>query len=69
MTIWVVQYWPYVNCDLDDPGAGGERPCFRIVPEDDPERWIAQTNPYLPPEVQEEAALLMAEALSQILGV
>ena len=69
MATWLVQYWPSVNCDLGDPGAAGERPCFRIVPEDEPERWIAQTNPNLPPEVQEEAALLMAEVLSQILGV
>jgi hypothetical protein len=46
-----------------------ERPCFRIAPEDDLERWIAQTNPDLPPKVQEESALLIAEALSELLGV
>jgi hypothetical protein len=69
MAIWLVEYWPYVNCDLDDPGVGRELPCFRIVPADDPERWIAQTNPHLALEAQEEAALLMAEALSQVLGI
>ena len=60
MALWIVKY---------RPGSGGERPCFRIVPEDDPERWIAQTNPYLPSKVQEEAALLIAEVLSQVLGI
>jgi hypothetical protein len=69
MATWLVEYWPYVNCDLDDPGTGRELPCFRIVPEDDHERWIAQTNPHLPREAQEETALLMAEVLSQVLGI
>jgi hypothetical protein len=41
---------------------------FRIFPQDNPAQWIAQTNPYLPREVQEEAALLMAQALSHALG-
>lgn len=60
MAIWLVKYWP---------GSMSERPCFRIAPEDDLERWIAQTNPDLPPKVQEESALLIAEALSELLGV
>jgi hypothetical protein len=33
-----------------------------------PENWIAQTNEYLPREVQEEAAVMMAEALPSALG-
>jgi hypothetical protein len=41
---------------------------FRIFPQDDPATWIAQTNASLPQDVQEEAALLMAEALSHALG-
>jgi hypothetical protein len=69
MATWLVEYWPWVKHTLDDQGAGGECPCFRIVPADDRERWIAQTNPNLPPEVQEEAAFLIAEALSELLGV
>jgi hypothetical protein len=69
MTIWTVEYWPSVNCDLNDPAAGNECPRFRIVPQGDPGPWIAQTNPHLPREVQEEAALLIADALSRILGV
>lgn len=69
MATWRVEYWPCVNCDLDNLAAGGERPCFRIVSEGGPERWIAATNPNLPPAVQEEAALLIAEALSQLLGI
>jgi hypothetical protein len=68
MTIWLVEYFPYVKSDPDSPELGHEIPCFRIYPEDDPERWIAQTNEDLPREVQEEAALIMAEALSKILG-
>jgi hypothetical protein len=67
MATWLVNYWPGPNCDLDDPRR--ELPCFRIVPQDEPDRWIAQTNPHLPWEVQEEAALLIAEALSKVLGV
>jgi hypothetical protein len=58
-----------VNCNLDDPAAGSERPCFRVVPAGDPESWIAQTNPNLPPEVQEELAFTIAQALFQILGI
>ncbi len=69
MTTWLVEYRPCPTCDPDDPGAERELPCFRIVPEDNHERWIAQTNPHLPRKVQEETALLIAEALSQILGV
>jgi hypothetical protein len=59
MAVWIVKYWP---------GSEGERACFRIVPEHDPERWIAQTNPDLPTKAQEEFALLIAEALSELLG-
>jgi len=68
MTTWLVEYLPYVKSDPDSPELGEEIPSFRIFPEDDPERWIAQTNEDLPREVQEEAALIMAHALSRILG-
>jgi hypothetical protein len=68
MTTWFVEYSPYIKSDPDSPELGHEIPCFRIFPEDDPERWIAQTNEDLPREVQEEAALIMADALSRILG-
>jgi hypothetical protein len=68
MTTWLVEYSPYIKSDPDTPELGVEIPCFRIFPEDDPERWIAQTNEDLPPDVQEEAALIMADALSKILG-
>jgi hypothetical protein len=69
MTKWLVIYWPCRDFDLAgrEALAGREFPSFRIFPEDDPESWIAQTNPDLPREVQ-EAALLIAEALSKILG-
>jgi hypothetical protein len=60
MAKWFVQY---------RPGSEDELPCFRIATEDDPACWIAQTNPSLSPEVQQEVAILIAEALSEILGV
>jgi hypothetical protein len=69
MATWLVEYWPGLNCDPDNPSAVQELPRFRIVPEGEPNRWIAETNPDLPPEVQEEAALLIADALSKILGI
>lgn len=68
MTTWLVEYLPYVKSNPDSPELGEEIPCFRIVPEDNPENWIAQTNEDLPREVQEEAAVIMAEALSNALG-
>jgi hypothetical protein len=69
MARWLVEYWPLLSADLDDPRWGCELPCFHVFPEGEPERWIVQTNANLPPEVQEEAAILIAEALSKILGV
>jgi hypothetical protein len=68
MTTWLVEYFPYVISDPDSPEHGEEIPCFRIFPEDDPARWIARTNEDLPREVQEEAAVMMAAALSNALG-
>jgi len=66
MATWLVKY-----CLLRKlwPGSEHERPCYRVVAEDDPERWIAQTNSYWSREVQEETALLIAEVLSQVLGI
>lgn len=65
MTIWLVEYSPLIGWDLDDTRGLFEMPRFRIVPESEAERWIAMTNEKLPPELQEEAALIMAEALSK----
>ncbi len=69
MARWLVEYCPLLNCDLDQPDAGQEIPRFRIFPDGEPERWIAETNPNLSPEVQEEAARLIADALSKLLGI
>lgn len=69
MAIWMVEYCPYILNDPDDPNGERELPCFRIFPTDDPERWIAQTNEDLPAGVQEEAALIMANALTKALGL
>ena len=69
MTRWLVEYRPYLAHDANDPSvAEREVPCFRIFPEDQPERRIAITNEDLPADVQEEAALIMARALTKALG-
>ena len=66
MATWHVAYVPAPEPDLGDPTeAEGEGACFCIFPDGEPERWIAKTNPALPPDVQEEAALLMAAALTK----
>jgi hypothetical protein len=74
MAKWLVEYSPYVPSvsDLAErPALSGliETPCYRIFPEGERGCWIAETNPDLPREVQEEAALLIADALSKLLGV
>ena len=83
MTRWHVAYGPYFEGRLDgienNPfyrlyggasalGAAREIPCFRIFPENEPERWLVETNPALPREVQEENAFYIAEALSKVFG-
>ena len=68
MATWVIEYYPLLNCDLEHPDTGREIPCFRIFPEGERELWIAQTNQSLPREVQEEAAAILAHALSKALG-
>jgi hypothetical protein len=66
MARWLVEC---VDRAPDCSKAGLALPRFRIFPEGEPDRWIAQTNPSLPLQVQEEAALLIADALSKVLGV
>jgi hypothetical protein len=68
MTEWRVAYWPRQDYDPANPSLGYERPCFRVVPEGNLEGWIAETNPDLPREVQEEAAVFLADALSKAFG-
>jgi hypothetical protein len=68
MTKWLVEYNPYLIADPHRKGVEREIPCFRIFPADHPERWIAQTNEDLPSEVQEEAAMIMADGLTRALG-
>jgi hypothetical protein len=74
MATWLVEYYPYLPdpSDLvDRPALAGivEIPCYRIFPEGEREDWIAETNPDLPREVQEEAAAIIAQALSNLLGI
>jgi hypothetical protein len=71
---WLVEYAPYVMADPRECGihpdpedpefalAGREIPCFRIYPEDQPEKYIGQTNEDLPHDIQEKTAHLMAAA-------
>jgi len=66
MARWLVEC---VDPDPDSSKTGLALPRFRIFPEDEPDRWIAQTNPGLPLQVQKEGALLIADALSKVLGV
>lgn len=69
MTTWRVMYCPTFQYDWAQPSDGvHEIPCYRVVPEEDPERWVAQTNPNLVREVQEDVALRLAYALNRALG-
>jgi hypothetical protein len=68
MATWLVEYCALIDGDLDHPNVGREILCYRIFPEGDRERWIARTNERLPRDVQEEAAAIMARALSKALG-
>ena len=67
MAKWQVE--AYVNSDLESREVGSQIRCYRVFPEGEPERWIVETNPALPPEVQEETAILIADALFNLLGV
>jgi hypothetical protein len=67
MSRWLAE--PFSGEEYTAHGGEREVPCFRIFPEGEPDRWIAQTNPSLPLHVQEEVALLIADALSKVLGV
>jgi hypothetical protein len=69
MARWSVAYWRSEEGDANAPDPARELTCLRIFPEGEPERWIAQTNPDLPLEVQEEFALQIAEALFNLLGI
>jgi hypothetical protein len=75
MAKWLVKYAPHAP-RLEElarrpvlAGVALERPCFRVCPADQPERWIVETNPNLPREVQEEFALQIAQGLFDLLGV
>ena len=64
MAVWLAAYYTNINCE---PGnSGSEGACFRVHPEGETERWIAETNSALPTAVQEEIALMIAEALTKV---
>jgi hypothetical protein len=56
-----------VECDARNPEV--ETRYFRVVSADDPNVWVVQTNAALSGETQREFARLIAEALSNLLGV
>jgi hypothetical protein len=68
MAKWFVSYCPSLDWCHHDPSVQREMPRYRVCSVDEPDRWIVETNADLPPEVQEETALLIAEALSKLLG-
>ena len=58
---WHYEYLPYTVTEAD--GSERELPNFRIYPLDDsPELYIAETNEYLPGDVQEAHAQLISAA-------
>ena len=66
MARWQVAHW---HSDDGSENRAGQPRCLRVFPEGEPERWVVQTNPALPREVQEEIALQIAAALFALLGV
>jgi len=62
---WRVMFFPASDARGQD--SPPQAPFFRICPGDDAHLWVAQTNSDLPPAVQEEFALLIADALSKLL--
>jgi hypothetical protein len=66
MAQWFVAYCPSLDWAYDDPSVQCEIPRYRVHSSDDPERWVVETNADLPPAVQEDIALLIADRLSKI---
>ena len=71
MATWLVEYWPWVNCDLDDPARRTRTPMF-------PHRSGRTTanagsrrrTPICRPRFRKRKPLLLiAEVLSQVLGI
>ncbi len=56
-----------IECDARNPAR--EKRYFRVVSADDPNLWVAQTNAALSDGAQREFAHLIAEGLSNLLGV
>jgi hypothetical protein len=69
MARWLVAYCCPEEGGAETRDAARQTVCLRVFPEGEPERWIVQTNPALPPDVQEEMALLIADALFNLLGI
>ena len=65
MAQWTVH--EVIECDARN--AEVEKRYLRVVSADDPAVWVAQINPALGHETQREFALLIADALSALLGI
>ena len=67
--LWFAAYCPSVVPAKNDPSILVEVPRYRVYPVDGSDRWIAETNTGLSPELQLKCAQLIAEALSKAFGV
>jgi hypothetical protein len=57
---WSYEYLPYTL--TNENGVESDLPNFRIFPDDEPERYVAETNEHLPGDLQESHARLIAAA-------
>lgn len=67
--LWVAAYCPSLKRAKNDPSVEVEVPRYRVYPVDGSDRWIAETNTELSPEVQERCAQLIAETLSNLFRI
>jgi hypothetical protein len=67
--LWFAAYCPSLERAKNDPSIQVEVPRYRVYPVDGSDRWIAETNSELSPEVQEKCAQLIAETLSDLFRV
>ena len=64
--LWVAAYCPYLEAATNDLTVSVEVPRYRVIPAGNADRWIAETNPEMSRELQEECARLIAETLSNL---
>jgi len=67
--LWFAAYCPSFRQAKNDPSIRVEVPRYRVYPVDGSDRWIAETNSELSPEVQEKCAHLIARAMSDLFRI